>query len=174
MVKGLVGVACSIALLSSAGSLVHSSAFAGTTSGGQQLGTITFPNSGAAAAQAAFVEGVKDLHSFQFDEAAVAFQRAQQADPTFAMAYWGEAMSFNHPLWAQQDAAAAQTILERLGPTAEARQAKAKLPKEKAFLKAIEALYNSPGDKLARDIAYSDTLSTMYAQWPGDHEVATW
>ena len=24
--------------------------------------------------------------------------------PTFAMAYWGEAMSHNHPLWAQQDA----------------------------------------------------------------------
>ena len=29
----------------------------------------------------AFLEGVKDLHSFQFDEAAVAFQRAQKADP---------------------------------------------------------------------------------------------
>ena len=45
--------------------------------GGQELGTITFPNSGNAAAQGAFIEGVKDLHSFQFDEAAVAFQRAQ-------------------------------------------------------------------------------------------------
>ena len=41
----------------------------------QELGTITFPNSGNAAAQAPFLEGVKDLHSFQFDEAAVAFQR---------------------------------------------------------------------------------------------------
>ena len=52
----------------------------------QELGTITFPTSGAPAAQAAFIEGVKDLHSFQFDEAAVAFQRAQNADPSFAMA----------------------------------------------------------------------------------------
>ena len=42
----------------------------------QELGTITFPNSGNAAAQAAFIEGVKDLHSFQFDEAAVALARA--------------------------------------------------------------------------------------------------
>ena len=148
----------------------------------QELGTITFPNSGNAAAQAAFLEGVKDLHSFQFDEAAVAFQRAQKADPSFAMAYWGEAMSHNHPLWAQQDDKAAKAILEKIGPTSEARQAKARLPKEKAFLKAIDILYYSPGDastslsagKLARDIAYSDALAGMYAQWPDDHEVATW
>jgi hypothetical protein len=57
---------------------------------GQELGTIAFPNSGSAAAQAPFLEGVKSLHSFQFDEAAVAFQRAQQADPSFAMAYCEE------------------------------------------------------------------------------------
>jgi tetratricopeptide (TPR) repeat protein len=140
----------------------------------QELGSITFPNSGNAAAQAPFLEGVKDLHSFQFDEAAVAFQRAQQADPAFAMAYWGEAMSFNHPLWAQQDADAAKKILEKIGSTSDARQAKAKLPKEKAFLKAIDALYYAPGDKHARDIAYSDVMATAYAQWPDDHEVATW
>lgn len=140
----------------------------------QELGTITFPNSGNAAAQAPFLEGVKDLHSFQFDEAAVAFQRAQQADPSFAMAYWGEAMSHNHPLWAQQDAEAAKKILEKIAPNAEARQAKAKLPKEKAFLKAIDVLYYSPGDKLARDKAYSEAMAAMYAEWPNDHEVATW
>ena len=145
-----------------------------TPLGSQELGSITFPNSGNAAAQAAFIEGVKDLHSFQFDEAAVAFQRAQKADPTFAMAYWGEAMSHNHPLWAQQDADAAKKILEKLGATSDARQAKAKLPKEKAFLKAIDVLYYAPGDKLARDIAYSDALASMYAQWPADHEVSTW
>lgn len=145
-----------------------------TTIGSQELGTITFPNSGNAAAQAPFLEGVKDLHSFQFDEAAVAFQRAQKADPSFAMAYWGEAMSFNHPLWAQQDAEAAKKILEKIGTTSDARQAKARLPKEKAFLRAIEALYYGPADKLARDIAYSDVMASLYAQWPDDHEVATW
>src|SRR4029450_9886150 len=130
----------------------------------QELGTITFPNSGNAAAQAPFIEGVKDLHSFQFDEAAVAFQRAQKADPSFAMAYWGEAMSYNHPLWAQQDAEAAKKILEKIGATSDARQARAKLPKEKAFLKAIDILYYSPGDKLARDTAYSEALASMYAE----------
>src|SRR6188508_3559319 len=132
----------------------------------QELGTITFPNSGNAAAQAPFIEGVKDLHSFQFDEAAVAFQRAQKTDPGFAMAYWGEAMSHNHPLWAQQDDKAAKAILEKIAPTSDARQAKAKLPKEKAFLKAIDVLYYAPGDKLARDTAYSEAMAAMYAEWP--------
>jgi len=40
----------------------------------QEFGTITFPTSGSAAAQPAFLTGVKALHNFQFDEAAVAFQ----------------------------------------------------------------------------------------------------
>ena len=139
----------------------------------QELGTITFPTSGAPAAQPAFLEGVKALHSFQFDEAAEAFRRAQTADPHFALAYWGEAMSHNHPLWAQQDVEAARKILERLAPTHEARLAKAKLPKEKALLDAMEQLYFASGDKLARDRVYSDAMARLYAQWPDDHEIAT-
>ena len=137
-----------------------------------QLGTIDFPTSGAAAAQPAFIEGVKDLHSFEFDEAAVAFKKAQQADPSFALAYWGEAMSYNHPLWAQVDVDAAKTALGRLAPTLEDRLAKAKTPKEKAFVEAIDRLFYTPGDKLARDQAYSRTMEQMNRQWPDDHEVA--
>jgi tetratricopeptide (TPR) repeat protein len=139
----------------------------------QEFGSITFPTSGAPGAQTAFLTGVKALHNFQFDEAAVAFQEAQKADPSFVMAYWGEAMSHNHPLWAQQDVEVSRKILDRLDPTHEGRVAKAKLPKEKAFLVAMHELYFSPGDKLARDNAYSQAMARMYAQWPDDHEVAT-
>ncbi len=139
----------------------------------QQFGAITFPTSGAAAAQTAFLTGVKALHNFQFDEAALAFQEAEKADPSFAMAYWGEAMSHNHPLWAQQDVPKAKAALEKLGPTHAARRAKAKLPKEQAFLDAQDVLYFGAGDKLARDIAYSNQMARMYEQWPDDHEVAT-
>ncbi|HEX7284417.1 MAG TPA: hypothetical protein VF239_20335, partial [Vicinamibacterales bacterium] len=96
---------------------------------GQELGTITFPTSGAPAAHAAFLEGVKNLHSFQFDEAAESCRRAQKIDPSFAMAYWCEAMSHNHPLWAQQDTAAAKAILEKIAPTLDARLATVKTDK---------------------------------------------
>ena len=141
-------------------------------SASQELGTITFPTSATGAAQDAFLIGVKALHSFQFDEAAEAFQKAQKADPSFAMAYWGEAMSHNHPLWAQQDLEAAKKVLDRLDPTPAGRVAKARLPKEKAYFEALHQLYFAAGDKLARDQAYSDALARMHAQWPDDHEIA--
>ena len=139
----------------------------------QELGTIAFPTSGDQAAQPAFLEGVKALHSFQFDEAALAFREAQKIDADFALAYWGEAMSYNHPLWAQQDADAARRVLEQLAPTPEGRAAKAKLPTEQAFLAAADRLFYGPDDKLARDKAYSEAMARMYERWPEDHEVAT-
>ncbi len=137
----------------------------------QEFGSITFPTSGLPAAQEPFLTGVKALHNFQFDEAAEAFREAQKADPAFVMAYWGEAMSHNHPLWAQQDVEAARTVLDRLDPTHEGRVAKAALPKEKAFLVAQHELLFGPGDKLTRDQAYAQAMARMHAQWPDDHEI---
>lgn len=138
----------------------------------QELGAINFPNSGSEAAQADFLTGVKALHSFQFDEARFAFERAQKKDPGFAMAYWGQAMSDNHPLWAQQDKEAASAALGRLAPGYEGRLAKAPTEKEKAFLSAVETLYFSPGEKLQRDFAYSDHMARMHERWPDDHEIS--
>ena len=107
----------------------------------QELGSISFLNSGSGAAQLKFIEGVKDLHSFEFDEAAEAFHEVQRLDPNFALAYWGEAMSYNHPLWAQLDLPAARKALERLAPTPEGRLAKAHTEKEKAYLEAVNRLF---------------------------------
>src|ERR1700690_1811021 len=138
----------------------------------QELGSINFSTSGAAAAQPKFIEGVKDLHSFEFDEAADAFHKAQQLDPNFALTYWGEALSYNHPLWAQLDLPAARKALERLAPTLEGRLAKAPTEKEKAYLRAVNQLFYAPGDKLARDNAYSQAMARMYDRWPDDREIA--
>ena len=143
-----------------------------TSSQAQELGNILFPNSGSEKAQTDFLTGVKALHSFQFDEARFAFERAQKIDPTFALAYWGQAMSDNHPLWAQQDMDAASAALNRLAPNAEARLARAETDKEKAFLTAVEILYFSPGDKLQRDFAYSEHMARMHERWPQDDEIS--
>jgi len=136
-----------------------------------KLGTINFPSSATPAAQEAFIEGVKDLHNFQFDEAGEAFRRAQKTDPGFALAYWGEAMSYNHPLWAEVNVQVAKKALEKLAPNADERVAKAKTPKEKAYLDAVNRLFYTPGDKLARDRAYSTAMAKMYDEWPNDAEV---
>jgi tetratricopeptide (TPR) repeat protein len=135
-------------------------------------GNISFENSGSAAAQSAFLTGIKALHSFQFDGARIAFEEAQSIDPSFAMAYWGQAMSDNHPLWAQQDKDAASRALNRLAPSFEGRLAKAGSEKEKAYISAIEDLYYFSEDKLERDFAYSAALARMNEKWPDDHEIS--
>ena len=140
----------------------------------QQFGSIRFPTSGAPAAQEAFLTGVKALHNFQFDEAAVAFQQAQKADPTLRDGLLGRGDEPQPPaVGAAGPRRRPRRRSSKLAPTHEARLAKAKLPKEKAFLEAMQALYFGPGDKLARDLAYSAAMARMYEQWPDDHEVGT-
>jgi tetratricopeptide (TPR) repeat protein len=139
--------------------------------GSSELGTINFPTSAQPAAQAAFLTGVKANYNFEFDIAGEAFREAQQADPSFALAYWGEALSYNHPLWAEQDLAAARRALERLAPTAAERAAKAPAGKERELIEAADVLFGA-GDKLARDVAYADALKTLHDRYPGDDEIA--
>jgi tetratricopeptide (TPR) repeat protein len=136
-----------------------------------ELGTINFPTSAKPAAQAPFLVGTKALYNFEFDIAADAFREAQKADPGFALAYWGEAMSYNHPLWAEQDLASARRVLERLAPSAAARAAKAPAGKERDLVEAADVLFGA-GDKLARDIAYSQAMGRMHAKYPQDDELA--
>src|SRR2546425_4613457 len=124
MTPGPLGVA--LACLAGAGELRSAQT--------PRLGTIDFPTSGAPAAQVPFVRGVLLLHSFEYQDALQAFREAQRIDSGFALAYWGEALAYTHPVWNEQDQNAARAALQRLGPTREARRAKAPTPREKAYL----------------------------------------
>jgi len=135
-----------------------------------ELGTIVFPSSARPAAQAPFLVGVKALYNFEFDIAGDAFRETEKADPAFALGYWGEAMSFNHPLWAEQDLASARKALEKLAPTAAARAAKAPAGKERELVEAADVLFGA-GDKLSRDIAYSQAMGRLHAKYPQDDEL---
>lgn len=136
------------------------------------LGKVDFPTSGSPAAQEHFLQGVAALHNFWYDEAADAFREAQKADPGFAMAYWGEAMTYNHPIWTEQDREAALAALARLAPTAEERAAKAPTEKEKAWLETIEVLYGE-GEKKDRDAAYAEAMRKLRERYPEDLEAAS-
>ncbi|HXG71634.1 MAG TPA: hypothetical protein VNJ04_13590, partial [Gemmatimonadaceae bacterium] len=105
------------------------------------LGTVVFPNSGKAAAQADFIRGVAHLHSFGYRDAAIAFRAAAKADPGFALAYWMEALTHRHQLWGREDLAAAKLALLPLGSSSQARIARAKTPRERAWGGAVEALF---------------------------------
>ena len=133
------------------------------------LGSIDFPNSGAPEAQESFTRAVLLLHSFEYEDAREAFQEAQRADPNFALAYWGEAMTHNHPLWRQRDRDAAVEALAKLAATAEARREKAPTQRERDYLHAVEVLYDE-GEKIERDFAYCEVMGDLVERYPDDLE----
>lgn len=136
------------------------------------LGRIDFPTSGRPEAQKHFLRGALLLHSFEYDDAAEEFRAAQKLEPDFAMAYWGEAMTYNHPLWMEQDRDAAVAALKRLAATPEARLARAPTEREKGYLSAVEALYGD-GDKAARDLAYAGAMRRLHERFPDDLDAAS-
>lgn len=143
--------------------------FAGEDERPEELGQVVFGNSGSARAQLPFLKGLAALHSFWYDEAADFFQAAQRIDSDFAMAYWGEAMTYNHPLWRQRDRGAAREALQRLAPSVPGRLAKAPTAREKAYLSAVEVLFGE-GDKSERDEAYAAAMGAIWESYPEDLE----
>jgi tetratricopeptide (TPR) repeat protein len=130
-------------------------------------GQVSFQNSGSAAVQPAFLQGLALLHDFEYERAARQFRKAESIDPNFAMAYWGESMTYNHPVWMEQDRSAALAVLERLGPTPEARLAKAPTEREKDYLRAVAILYGD-GPKNDRDFRYADAMARLHEKYPVD------
>src|SRR6266403_1136177 len=134
-----------------------------------ELGATHFPNSGAPNAQGDFLRGLLLLHSFEYELARKSFLAAEATDPGFAMAYWGEALTYNHPLWGEQDLAAARGALVRLAATPEERAAKTATARERDYLASVEKLYGD-GDKVRRDADYSAALGALARAYPDDHD----
>lgn len=135
------------------------------------LGEIDFPTSASSSeAQQAFIRGMLLLHLFEYPFARDEFLKAQRLESGFAMAYWGEAMTFNHPIWDQQDLAAGRSALLKLAATAAQRLAATDDSRERDFLASLEVLYGE-GGKAERDRAYLLALERMASRYPDDHEV---
>lgn len=107
------------------------------------------------------------LHNFWYARALEGFQQVSQADPQCAMAYWGQAMTYNHPFWdapPQADETAAWTLVQK------GLSAKEASPREKLYLAAAAALFKDAGagTKMARDENYREAMARVYAQYPDD------
>ncbi len=134
------------------------------------FGKVKLENSGAPSAQPSFLQGLAALHSFEYKEAIIDFKKAQEIDPTFALAYWGEAMAYNQAFWRQQDLEAARAALNKLDPIAKERINKAKYPLEKDLLHSLDFLYGQ-GGKIERDDAYSNYMAKLYTKYPNNLEI---
>ena len=141
-----------------------------------ELGSLDFPTSARSEeAQRHFLRGVATLHSFGWKQAIEQFHAAQALEPDFAMAYWGETLSYNHPLFGvgRLDEENPRSVLARLAPTPDARAAKTPTDREQGFLAAVETLWGDEGSYDERRVGYMEAMGRLYDRYPDDHEVAT-
>lgn len=135
----------------------------------ERLGTVSFPNSGKADAQTSFLRGLALLHSFEYEDAGEAFREAQRMDPAFAVAFWGEALTYAKLLWGLDNPEAARGALARLASTPEERLRRAPTERERAYGAAVEALYQ--GNDLENRIrGYIAGLRALTSKYPDDLE----
>lgn len=134
-------------------------------------GDTQFEVSGTAEARELFNRGLLMLHNFEYEDAREQFLAAQAEDPDMVMAYWGEALTYEHPLWGQHSVADSTAALARLAPTAQERLDRAVSDRERAYVAAVNALFASDDD-VARKAAYSEAMRALAETWPGDADAA--
>jgi tetratricopeptide (TPR) repeat protein len=137
----------------------------------QTYGFTNFEATGSRAAHESFLQGLLQLHNFEYGDARASFQAAQAEDPDFVMAYWGEALTHEHPLWSQHDPDSARAVLAKLGATPEERVARAQTEREKDYIRSINTLFGE-GSLEERELDYSAALKAMHEKYPDDLDAA--
>ena len=72
---------------------------------GSRLGTVALTTTCSPDAEVNVTRGLALLHHMTYPAARASFAAASEADPDCAFAYWGQAMSFIHPLWPDEPTA---------------------------------------------------------------------
>jgi len=148
-------------------------------------GKVDFQIACAEGAQAEFNRGVALLHSFFYEEARRAFAAVAEKDPKCAMAQWGIAMTWWHPIWTAprpDEMSAGKAAIDQ------AIKMQPKNERERGFIEALNVYYNTPdgspesatgqschGPVGPRDrvVAYENAMRKLYDKCPDDFEVAT-
>jgi tetratricopeptide (TPR) repeat protein len=145
-------------------------------------GTVDFPVSCTPEARPEFIRGVALLHSFFYEEARRSFTAAAEKDPGCAMAQWGIAMTWWHPIWTPPTR---DEMSAGKAAAAKAMAMKSGTDRERRFITAINAYYNTPdgppsattgqschGPVGPRDrvIAYEKAMRELYDRYPDDFE----
>jgi tetratricopeptide (TPR) repeat protein len=138
---------------------------------GDALGTVHFETSCSADVNAAFTRAVALLHSFGYAEARRAFQDVAARDPRCALAHWGIAMTWWHPLWAPP------TKAELTAGQQAATKAKAiggRTPRERAYIEAIGLFYDraDTASHQVRAVAYRERTMRIVSEFKDDVEAS--
>ena len=145
-------------------------------------GKVEFPISCAPSVQSEFSRGVALLHSFFYEEARRVFTSVAECDPKCAMAQWGIAMTWWHPIWTPptpDEMSAGKAAIEK------AMAMDAGTDRERGFITALNIYYNTPDSSSAgavgqschgpvgprdRVIAYEKAMHQLRDKYPDDFE----
>jgi Tfp pilus assembly protein PilF len=138
-----------------------------------QLGSVNFPTSCSAAADAKVKTGVALMHSFQYQQARETFEQASAADPKCAIAHWGAGMTHYHQLWENPDKDALAKgrreidIAQKLGGGNTAL--------ERGYITAADAYFDRRTDLTyeERVKALSDAMAKVHAANPNDVDASS-
>jgi tetratricopeptide (TPR) repeat protein len=146
-------------------------------------GKVEFPVSCAPAAQSEFSRAVALLHSFFYEEARRVFTSVAERDPKCAMAQWGIAMTWWHPIWTPprpDEMSAGKAAIEK------AMAMNTGTDRERGFITALNVYYSTPDSSKAgavgqschgpvgpgeRVIAYEKAMHQLRDKYPDDFEV---
>ncbi|HEX3420664.1 MAG TPA: hypothetical protein VHT01_05515 [Candidatus Udaeobacter sp.] len=149
------------------------------------VGKVTFPISCTPDVQSDFARGVALLHSFFYEEARRVFTSMAERDPKCAMAQWGIAMTWWHPIWTPprpDEMRAGKAAIEK------AMSMKAGSDRERGFITALNTYYNMPDSSSAasvgqschgpvgprdRVVAYENAMRQLRDKYSDDFEVQT-
>jgi tetratricopeptide (TPR) repeat protein len=145
-------------------------------------GKVDFPISCGPSIQSEFSRGVALLHSFFYEEARRVFTSVAERDPKCAMAQWGIAMTWWHPIWTPptpDEMSAGKAAIEK------AMAMDAGTDRERGFITALNVYYNTPDSPSAgavgqschgpagprdRVIAYEKAMHQLRDKYPDDFE----
>lgn len=146
-------------------------------------GKVEFPISCMPAVQSEFSRGVALLHSFFYEEARRVFTSVAERDPKCAMAQWGIAMTWWHPIWTPptpDEMSAGKAAIEK------AMAMNAGADRERGFITALNVYYNTPESSNAvavgqschgpvgprdRVMAYEKAMHQLRDKYPDDFEI---
>lgn len=138
---------------------------------GQKLGTVAFLISCSPEVAAAMDRGLALLHHMTYGGAREEFSSAAQRDPDCALAYWGQAMTFIHPLWSDPPSSEDFARASRLAR--KAAEASSTSPRERAYVEALSAYFVAgQGDSEKPNLnAFAAGWKQAHRRFPADPEI---
>lgn len=139
---------------------------------GTHLGSVSVPGGCTEEASRSLEQGLALLHSMTYEGSREAFGEAATSDPDCALAAWGEAMTWIHPLWSDPPGEEAWSAGE--AAIARARELGSDDDRTMAWIDAAAAYYEAGrGDSERPNLrAFADAWMHVHDRFPEDEEAA--